>query len=156
MPSPHNTRSTTHNTGSAAHHAGEEKERGNNEPAAVAAATATASWIWLEEKGRRLAMDPARGEEGRPSRSRFGRGRRRAATPSSIWLGEKKDGHPIGRQLGLWLAAMSSCTMPYPHHRGPSREQGDLSAGEGREGELALGTEEQGRRRQRQSSGRRS
>jgi len=117
---------------------------------------AAMSWIWPEEKGSRLAVDPARGEEGRPSRSRFGRGRRRAATPSSIWPGEKKGGHPIGRRLGFWLAAMSSCTMPDPRHRGPSREQGDLSAGEGREGELALGTEEQGRRRRRQSAGRRS
>jgi hypothetical protein len=114
------------------------------------------SWIWPEEKGIRLAVDPTRGEEGRPSGSRFGRGRRRAATPSSIWPGEKKGGHPIGRRLGFWLAAMSSCTMPDPRHRGPFREQGDLSAREGREGELALGTEEQGRRRRRQSAGRRS
>ena len=80
MPSPHNTRSTTHNTGSAAHHAGEEKERGNNEPAAAAAIAATASWIWL----------PCRG---------FGR-RRRADDSPWIRLEEKKGGHPVVDSVG--------------------------------------------------------
>ena len=78
MPSPHNTRSTTHNTGSAAHHAGEEKERGNNET--IAAAAATVSWIWL----------PCRGS---------GR-RRRAADSPWIRLEEKKGGHPVVDSVG--------------------------------------------------------
>jgi len=78
MPSPHNTRSTTHNTGSAAHHAGEEKERGNNET--VAAAAATALWIWL----------PCRGSGQR----------RRAANSPWIQLEEKKGSHPIVDLVG--------------------------------------------------------
>jgi len=41
---------------------------------------------------------------------------------------------------------MSLCAIPDPRHLAPlSREQGDLCAAEGREGELVLGREEKRR-----------
>jgi len=70
---------TTYNTGSTTHHAGEGKKERKQQTYCrcryhrVVDLTAM-SWIWPEEKkDSRLAMDPARGEEGQPSRGRSDR-----------------------------------------------------------------------------------
>ena len=112
---------------------------------------AAMSWIWPEEKkGGRLAVHLTGGEEGRPSVVDLvgGEERRPPLWPVVRIL---TGGQGSDQCLGAREPCLTCAAMAHPRSRATSTPEKGA-----REGELALGREEQGRRRRHQSSWRRS